>query len=77
MTILCQPDGTVQYLYNGDDQTDTKLTGKKVGERTLQKVIQNKRYSGTDDLGCMTRPNSWWGCRCTYRTDILWAARCS
>lgn len=49
--ILCQPDGTVQYLYNGDDQTDTKLTGKKVGERTLQKVIQNKRYSGTDDLG--------------------------
>ena len=21
--ILCQPDGTVQYLYNGDDQTDT------------------------------------------------------
>ena len=49
--ILCQPDGTVQYLYNGDDQTDTKLTGKKVGERTLQKVIQNKRYSGTDNLG--------------------------
>lgn len=49
--ILCQPDGTVQYLYNGDDQTDTKLTGKKVGERTLQKVIQDKRYSGTDDLG--------------------------
>ena len=28
--ILCQPDGTVQYLYNGDNQTDTtdtKLTG--------------------------------------------------
>ena len=49
--ILCQPDGTVQYLYNGDDQTNTKLTGKKVDERTLQKVIQDKRYSGTSDLG--------------------------
>ena len=49
--ILCQPDGTVQYLYNGDNQTDTKLTGKKVDERTLQKVIQDKRYSGTTDLG--------------------------
>lgn len=49
--ILCQPDGTVQYLYNGVDQTNTKLTGKKVDERTLQKVIQDKRYSGTSDLG--------------------------
>ena len=54
--ILCQPDGTVQYLYNGDNQTDTKLTGKKVDERTLQKVIQDKRYSGTTDLGVYAKP---------------------
>ena len=54
--ILCQPDGTVQYLYNGDDQTNTKLTGKKVDERTLQKVIQDKRYSGTTDLGVYAKP---------------------
>ena len=49
--MLCQPDGTIQYVYVSDSQTAENPTGKQVDGKTLQKVIQEKRYSGTDNLG--------------------------
>lgn len=49
--MLCQPDGTIQYLCVSDRQTAEHPMGKRVDAKTLQKVIQNKRYSGTNNLG--------------------------